>query len=149
MQIYANNGLKSGTPAVLDHQMKWYSTRTLSLIGYSPVIALCIRGTFGQSSDMALLQVECSRPGAGVEKQWSTLLWPVAPHNNHSSLSFSSPSLSSPPPTSPNEMRLLCGRTKRPITRKLVVCGDGACGKTSLLNVFSRGYFPQVQKTKK
>jgi Rho family protein len=25
-----------------------------------------------------------------------------------------------------------------------VILGDGACGKTSLLNVFTRGYFPQV-----
>ncbi|KAI0285916.1 P-loop containing nucleoside triphosphate hydrolase protein [Russula aff. rugulosa BPL654] len=32
----------------------------------------------------------------------------------------------------------------RPIQRKVVVCGDGACGKTSLLNVFTRGYFTQV-----
>jgi Rho family protein len=26
----------------------------------------------------------------------------------------------------------------------VVVCGDGACGKTSLLNVFTRGFFTQV-----
>ncbi|MDC6271735.1 GTP-binding protein [Acetobacter pasteurianus] len=26
----------------------------------------------------------------------------------------------------------------------MVILGDGACGKTSLLNVFTRGYFPQV-----
>nr|CAG8518553.1 4352_t:CDS:2 [Entrophospora candida]CAG8531093.1 3680_t:CDS:2 [Entrophospora candida] len=32
----------------------------------------------------------------------------------------------------------------KPLQRKLVVLGDGACGKTSLLNVFTRGYFPQV-----
>uniref|UniRef100_A0A8H7XTN2 GTP-binding protein RHO3 n=1 Tax=Psilocybe cubensis TaxID=181762 RepID=A0A8H7XTN2_PSICU len=33
----------------------------------------------------------------------------------------------------------------RPIQRKkVVVCGDGACGKTSLLNVFTRGFFTQV-----
>ncbi|CUM52505.1 unnamed protein product [Debaryomyces fabryi] len=25
-----------------------------------------------------------------------------------------------------------------------IILGDGACGKTSLLNVFTRGYFPQV-----
>ncbi|KAI9318598.1 protein RHO3 [Dichotomocladium elegans] len=37
-----------------------------------------------------------------------------------------------------------CGKPSKPIARKLVVCGDGACGKTSLLNVFTRGYFPQV-----
>ncbi|CAG8485687.1 4908_t:CDS:2 [Diversispora eburnea] len=29
------------------------------------------------------------------------------------------------------------------LNRKLVVVGDGACGKTSLLNVFTRGRFPQ------
>lgn len=33
---------------------------------------------------------------------------------------------------------------KRPINRKVVVLGDGACGKTSLLHVFARGHFPQV-----
>ncbi|CAG8805475.1 1579_t:CDS:2, partial [Gigaspora rosea] len=35
------------------------------------------------------------------------------------------------------------GKSK-PLQRKLVVLGDGACGKTSLLNVFTKGYFPQV-----
>jgi len=30
------------------------------------------------------------------------------------------------------------------VSRKLVLLGDGACGKTSLLNVFTRGYFPTV-----
>ncbi|KAJ7035631.1 P-loop containing nucleoside triphosphate hydrolase protein [Mycena alexandri] len=46
----------------------------------------------------------------------------------------------------------LCGSSSRgtpfgrgkPIQRKVVVCGDGACGKTSLLNVFTRGFFSQV-----
>lgn len=38
----------------------------------------------------------------------------------------------------------LCGGSKKPIQRKIVILGDGACGKTSLLNVFTRGYFPQV-----
>ncbi|KAI8578714.1 hypothetical protein K450DRAFT_245154 [Umbelopsis ramanniana AG] len=38
----------------------------------------------------------------------------------------------------------LCRENKKPIHRKLVVLGDGACGKTSLLNVFTRGYFPQL-----
>ncbi|KAG9304883.1 hypothetical protein G9A89_010745 [Geosiphon pyriformis] len=33
---------------------------------------------------------------------------------------------------------------KNLIQRKLVVLGDGAIGKTSLLNVFTQGYFPQV-----
>ena len=31
-----------------------------------------------------------------------------------------------------------------PIRRKLVIIGDGACGKTSLLSVFTLGYFPTV-----
>lgn len=30
------------------------------------------------------------------------------------------------------------------IYRKLVIIGDGACGKTSLLSVFTLGYFPTV-----
>lgn len=30
------------------------------------------------------------------------------------------------------------------VERKIVILGDGACGKTSMLNVFTRGYFPQV-----
>ncbi|CCH43567.1 GTP-binding protein [Wickerhamomyces ciferrii] len=38
----------------------------------------------------------------------------------------------------------LCGSSKKPIQRKIVILGDGAAGKTSLLNVFTRGYFPQV-----
>jgi Rho family protein len=38
----------------------------------------------------------------------------------------------------------LCGSAPKPIQRKIVILGDGACGKTSLLNVFTRGYFPQV-----
>ncbi|KAG8534285.1 Rho GTPase [Bacidia gigantensis] len=37
----------------------------------------------------------------------------------------------------------LCGGNKT-VQRKLVLLGDGACGKTSLLNVFTRGYFPTV-----
>jgi len=37
----------------------------------------------------------------------------------------------------------LCGGSKT-VQRKLVLVGDGACGKTSLLNVFTRGYFPTV-----
>ncbi|GAA5850507.1 hypothetical protein JCM3766R1_003519 [Sporobolomyces carnicolor] len=35
-------------------------------------------------------------------------------------------------------------RSKRPLNRKLVVVGDGACGKTSLLNVFVSGEFPET-----
>ncbi|KIK23673.1 hypothetical protein PISMIDRAFT_679131 [Pisolithus microcarpus 441] len=43
----------------------------------------------------------------------------------------------------------ICGSSsrafgRRPVQRKVVVCGDGACGKTSLLNVFTRGFFTQV-----
>jgi Rho family, other len=37
----------------------------------------------------------------------------------------------------------LCGG-KAVVQRKLVLLGDGACGKTSLLNVFTRGFFPTV-----
>ncbi|KAF2861539.1 hypothetical protein K470DRAFT_256904 [Piedraia hortae CBS 480.64] len=37
----------------------------------------------------------------------------------------------------------LCGSGKT-VQRKLVLLGDGACGKTSLLNVFTRGFFPTV-----
>ncbi|KAF8327176.1 P-loop containing nucleoside triphosphate hydrolase protein [Cantharellus anzutake] len=33
---------------------------------------------------------------------------------------------------------------RRTIQRKVVIVGDGACGKTSLLNVFLNGFFPQV-----
>ncbi|CAD86888.1 GTP-binding protein rho3 [Schizosaccharomyces pombe] len=36
------------------------------------------------------------------------------------------------------------GSKKKPIYRKIVILGDGAAGKTSLLNVFTKGYFPQV-----
>lgn len=39
----------------------------------------------------------------------------------------------------------LCGKKETKSTgRKLVVCGDGACGKTSLLEVFTRDHFPEV-----
>lgn len=33
---------------------------------------------------------------------------------------------------------------KYDLSRKLVIIGDGACGKTSLLSVFTLGYFPTV-----
>jgi GTPase SAR1 family protein len=36
-------------------------------------------------------------------------------------------------------MPALCGGSKT-VQRKLVLLGDGASGKTSLLNVFTRGY---------
>lgn len=32
------------------------------------------------------------------------------------------------------------------IKRKIVIVGDGACGKTSLLSRFSRGKFPEVKR---
>jgi len=32
------------------------------------------------------------------------------------------------------------------VRRKLVIVGDGACGKTSLLSVFTLGYFPKVRR---
>ncbi|CAI2163081.1 18696_t:CDS:2 [Funneliformis geosporum] len=35
-------------------------------------------------------------------------------------------------------------KTKDVIQRKLVIVGDGACGKTSLLSVFTLGHFPRV-----
>lgn len=38
----------------------------------------------------------------------------------------------------------ICGSTPKAKQRKIVILGDGACGKTSLLNVFTRGYFPKV-----
>jgi ABC-type taurine transport system ATPase subunit len=55
-------------------------------------------------------------------------------------------SLSLPLFSSKQENKMpLCGKNEIKTTnRKLVVCGDGACGKTSLLNVFTRDYFPQV-----
>ncbi|KAJ4389810.1 Rho GTPase [Gnomoniopsis smithogilvyi] len=34
------------------------------------------------------------------------------------------------------------GNAQNVIRRKLVIIGDGACGKTSLLSVFTLGYFP-------
>ncbi|KAI8091395.1 small GTPase superfamily [Gilbertella persicaria] len=39
---------------------------------------------------------------------------------------------------------MLCTGTKKSMKRKVVVVGDGACGKTSLLNVYTSGYFPQT-----
>ncbi|PLN79864.1 P-loop containing nucleoside triphosphate hydrolase protein [Aspergillus taichungensis] len=35
-------------------------------------------------------------------------------------------------------------QTDNVMRRKLVIIGDGACGKTSLLSVFTLGYFPTV-----
>jgi GTPase SAR1 family protein len=37
-----------------------------------------------------------------------------------------------------------CACADSPLNRKLVIIGDGACGKTSLLSVFTLGYFPTV-----
>ncbi|CAG8439899.1 7070_t:CDS:2 [Acaulospora morrowiae] len=36
------------------------------------------------------------------------------------------------------------GKTREVIKRKLVIVGDGACGKTSLLSVFTLGRFPKI-----
>ncbi|KAI3392794.1 hypothetical protein diail_5185 [Diaporthe ilicicola] len=36
------------------------------------------------------------------------------------------------------------GSAQNVIRRKLVIIGDGACGKTSLLSVFTLGYFPTI-----
>ncbi|KAI8067621.1 small GTPase superfamily [Gilbertella persicaria] len=41
-------------------------------------------------------------------------------------------------------MRLCHKNEEKTTSRKLVVCGDGATGKTSLLSVFTRDYFPNV-----
>lgn len=38
----------------------------------------------------------------------------------------------------------LCGSNSKPAVRKIVILGDGTCGKTSLLDRFTRGYFRQV-----
>lgn len=38
----------------------------------------------------------------------------------------------------------LCGSSSKPVVRKIVILGDGTCGKTSLLDRFTRGYFRQV-----
>ncbi|ORY90528.1 small GTPase superfamily [Syncephalastrum racemosum] len=39
---------------------------------------------------------------------------------------------------------MVCGGESKDkaVPRKVVIVGDGGCGKTSLLNVFARGYFP-------
>ncbi|XBW38664.1 hypothetical protein QEN19_004252 [Hanseniaspora menglaensis] len=35
-------------------------------------------------------------------------------------------------------------KTNGPIEKKIVMVGDGSCGKTSCLNVFTKGFFPEV-----
>ena len=37
-----------------------------------------------------------------------------------------------------------CDSSDEPLKRKIVIVGDGACGKTCLLSVFSKGKFPAV-----
>jgi Ras family protein A len=38
-----------------------------------------------------------------------------------------------------------CGSSDdEPLKRKIVIVGDGACGKTCLLSVFCKGFFPAV-----
>ena len=44
----------------------------------------------------------------------------------------------------PNHKRDFSSMKLTPLDRKLVIIGDGACGKTSLLSVFTLGYFPTV-----
>lgn len=63
------------------------------------------------------------------------------PNPNHTLLNPSPMSPSSPQnrsyPSSPN------ANSNVAIRRKLVIIGDGACGKTSLLSVFAMGEFPE------
>lgn len=47
----------------------------------------------------------------------------------------------------PNRIIDLSRMKLTPSNRKLVIIGDGACGKTSLLSVFTLGYFPTVCKS--
>jgi hypothetical protein len=45
----------------------------------------------------------------------------------------------------PSEGSIVCyHHANSSVYRKLVIIGDGACGKTSLLSVFTLGYFPTV-----
>ncbi|KAI8341690.1 protein RHO3 [Chlamydoabsidia padenii] len=39
---------------------------------------------------------------------------------------------------------ILCSKNDKPVHRKLVVVGDGSIGKSSILNVFTKGVFPEV-----
>ena len=54
-----------------------------------------------------------------------------APATAHAPTSTANPTTTNTPPTA---------RARK----KLVIVGDGACGKTSLLTTFSRGFFPAV-----
>ena len=38
------------------------------------------------------------------------------------------------------------GTTKKGVELKIVIVGDGGCGKTSLLLVYARGNFPEVRE---
>lgn len=39
------------------------------------------------------------------------------------------------------------GASKRAVELKIVIVGDGGCGKTSLLMVYAKGDFPEVRRT--
>ncbi len=47
--------------------------------------------------------------------------------------------------TIPSELDMGEQQGQNVMRRKLVIIGDGACGKTSLLSVFTLGYFPTVR----
>merc|ERR1712110_19776 len=47
-------------------------------------------------------------------------------------------------PQRPDQQREVSNRAMAAIRKKLVIVGDGACGKTCLLIVFSKDQFPEV-----